>query len=100
MAKSDLDSLGKHYLQAFDHQIISSLFKIILASCFMGAAGYGTLYAVAPFVNTHTGLGLLIQAALAGLVAVVVFLVFAAYLSLPQGKKLLSFLNYGHPKSD
>lgn len=100
LAKSDLDSLGKHYLQAFDHQIISSLFKIILASCFMGAAGYGTLYAVAPFVNTHTGLGLLIQAALAGLVAVVVFLVFAAYLSLPQGKKLLSFLNYGHPKSD
>jgi peptidoglycan biosynthesis protein MviN/MurJ (putative lipid II flippase) len=44
-----------------DNKLFAATVKIIIASLFMGVAVHYALYAVAPFLNLETVLGLLIQ---------------------------------------
>jgi len=80
------------YLINFDNLISHSLLKIAASSIIMGSVGYGLLYGVEKFVNTHTGLGLLIQAGLAASIAVIVYLMAASYLKLSQADVILAKL--------
>lgn len=57
-----------------DRKVFKSIMKISLFSIIAGWAMYGILFAIAPFVDTHTGLVLLLQAGAAGVVGVAIYL--------------------------
>lgn len=71
-------------MENFDNSIFTSLTKVIVASLIMGLTGYAALYALAPIVNTHTVLGLLIQSGVAFILAGGVFYEVGSYLELSQ----------------
>ncbi len=77
-------------LENFDDTIFISLTKVIIASLFMGLTGYAALYILAPLVDTHTTLGLLIQSSLAFILAGGIFYAVGSYLGLPQLKGLFA----------
>lgn len=56
-----------------DSRVFSSTMKITLASVIAGWALYSTLVIAAPYVDTHTGLGLMVQASVAGSVGLLVY---------------------------
>ncbi len=75
-------------LEIFDSGIFISLAKVTVASICMGLVGYATLYIMAPLVDTHTALGLLIQSGVAFVSAGAVFYAVGNFLRLPQLKNL------------
>ena len=58
-----------------DQTIFRSTLIICLLSIIAGWSLYGALYLVGPAVNTHTAVGLLLQAGAAGAVGLTVYLV-------------------------
>jgi len=56
-----------------DKHIFGSIMKISLISIIAGWAVYACLFGIAPFVDTHTGLGLLIQAGVSGFTGLAVY---------------------------
>ena len=60
-------------LKYFDQELGTFIFKILTSSIIMGLVGYGGIYAFAPFVNTTTTIGLLIQSGLSVCLALVAF---------------------------
>ncbi|MFA5990814.1 MAG: murein biosynthesis integral membrane protein MurJ [Candidatus Doudnabacteria bacterium] len=73
-------------LEIFDSEIFISLAKITTSSICMGLVGYAGLYIMAPFVDTRTALGLLIQSGVAFISAGAVFYGVGSFLKLPQLK--------------
>lgn len=73
-------------------RILTSLAKIVLASLVMGVTVYGTLHLVALFVNTRTGLGLLIQTLAAILVGLIVYFKAASLLRCEEIKTVKDIL--------
>lgn len=66
MVRSRLGSLDEQYM-------IPALMKITIASMLMAMVIQGTKYAVAPYLNLQTGLGIFAQGAIAGLLGCTVF---------------------------
>jgi predicted membrane protein len=58
----------------------------------MGLVGYAILQIIAPLVNTHTFLGITIQAGTAGLGALVTYASLAYFLGLPEAKQSFSYI--------
>ncbi|MEK7617736.1 MAG: murein biosynthesis integral membrane protein MurJ [Patescibacteria group bacterium] len=85
-------SMPKEDLHAFDLGIFSQIAKIAASSLGAGLAIYGALYAIEPFVNTRTALGLLIQAGLAGAVGAIIYLFTASSLHLRQAREMLKLI--------
>ncbi|MDE2312205.1 MAG: murein biosynthesis integral membrane protein MurJ [Patescibacteria group bacterium] len=75
----------------FDGALASGISRIVAASIIMGLAGYVAIYAIAPFVNTRTVLGILLQSAWGVGLATVVYLAAADRLNLPQTKAAIAF---------
>lgn len=73
-------------------KIFKQIGKIASAALASGFAMYGALYAIEPFVNTRTVLGLLLQAGAAGLVGSVIYLMMASRLGLKQADGILASL--------
>jgi putative peptidoglycan lipid II flippase len=69
-----------------DHKVFASIMKISLISIVAGWALYGVLFVVAPYVDTHTGPGLLVQAGIAGLVGIGVYLGLSRLMRLEESK--------------
>lgn len=65
-----------------DEQVFRSIMETTLSSVIAGWIMYAFLFAIAPFLDTHTGIGLLVQASLSGLVGLAVYLGFAKLLRL------------------
>ena len=76
----------------FDKEILTSVIKIITASVLMGLTGYILLQIVGPLVNTHTLIGIAIQASTAGLGALGVYAVLAYAFDLPEAKYSLNYI--------
>ncbi len=79
-------------LKLFNVNISVFTFKILFASLMGGLITYGGLYLIEPFVNTKTGLGLLIQAGLAGLMGILTYLIFGKHLKIAQADYYWKFL--------
>ncbi len=62
-------------LEVFDSTIVTQSLKILLASILLGLATYATLYVMDPLVNTHTVIGIFLQAGIATTVGSVVYIV-------------------------
>ncbi len=77
-------------LADFDNSIFISLTKVIVSSLIMGVTGYATLYILAPLVDTHTTLGLLIQSGLAFASAGIVFYSVGRYLGIAQLRNIFA----------
>ncbi|MBI5530933.1 MAG: murein biosynthesis integral membrane protein MurJ [Candidatus Doudnabacteria bacterium] len=77
-------SSSQEAMDNFNKTIFDSSTKIIISSFFMGLAGYGALYMLAPYVDTHTVIGLLIQSGLAFIAASAVFYGVGKFLKLSQ----------------
>lgn len=71
--------------------IIISGLKILVASIVAGLSLYGTLYLVAPYVDTLTGPGLAIQTIIAGLVGLAVYLLISYIFGFEELKMILRF---------
>ncbi len=76
----------------FDKEILTSVIKIITASVLMGLTGYILLQIVGPLVNTHTLIGIAIQASTAGLGALGIYAVLAYAFGLPEAKYSLNYI--------
>ncbi len=63
-------------LHKFSKKLFELFLKIVVASIFMGITAYGLIYLIAPLVNTHTTLGILIQSGIAATAGVIVYLFF------------------------
>jgi putative peptidoglycan lipid II flippase len=61
-------------LKDFDSRVGTFLIKVIFCSVIMGLVGYSCLYIIAPYVDTRTTIGIVIQAGVSGAVAVAIFL--------------------------
>lgn len=69
-----------------DRTVFRSALTICLLSIIAGWSLYAVLYLVAPAVNTHTALGLLLQATAAGVVGLTVYVVLAKLVGLEELK--------------
>ncbi len=83
---------SKTIVHTFDHEFFRNGTKIILASIGLGVVAYGALYLVAPFLNTQTAIGLLIQVGISGSLAGVVYLLLAKALKLREAEDLVRWV--------
>jgi hypothetical protein len=58
----------------------------------MGAISYIALRLIAPFVNTHTVIGILLQSGISGIAGLVAFIALGHYLGLPELNYIISTL--------
>lgn len=75
-----------------DDFVIVRVLKISVASILMGTTTYLTLYAVAPFVDMTTYLGVLTQALAAISIALITYFIAGFAVNLPETKKVLIVL--------
>ncbi len=75
-------SLGA--IHNIESDIINRTIKITVTSVLMGLVGYATLYLLAPWFNTHTTTGLLMQSGISFIACLVVFAVVGWYLRIHQ----------------
>lgn len=78
---------NQQILQAFDAKIGTDFIKIIFASLALGLVSFAALRLVAPVVNTHTGLGILMQSGVAATLGGMVFLIISHYLEIEESKR-------------
>lgn len=67
-----------------ERRIFLSLVKIISAGLSAGLAAYGTLFLIAPLLNLETFLGIFIQGLAAGLAGLLVYVLLAFLLRMPE----------------
>jgi putative peptidoglycan lipid II flippase len=84
-------------LQLFSYGLVRAAVKIIIASIGMGAVSYLLLYLIGPLFNTHTVIGLFLQAAVSGSGGILVFLIIGYYLGLREANYVATALtNFRH----
>ena len=69
-----------------DHNVFVSIIKITLISIIAGWLMYGILFTIAPFVDTHSGIGLLTQAGTSAIVGVIIYFGLARLVRLEEFK--------------
>ncbi len=86
-----------------DYYILGNIVKITLACILTAVSGYGALYVIADFINTHTVLGILVQIIFALAVSGLVYLLTTAKLGIPDAiqikttiGKMSKFFNVGN----
>jgi peptidoglycan biosynthesis protein MviN/MurJ (putative lipid II flippase) len=84
--------LKNNSLWTFDNSLSDFLARLLISSVIGGLLGYIFLYVTAPFLNTKTGIGILVQFGVAGLVGLSGFFVSALILKLRNAQKALVFL--------
>lgn len=85
---SDESGGGKKNLEIFDATLVTQTFKIVLASMAFGVVTYGSLYLVAPFLNTRTVVGIFLQAAIATTFGGVVYIIFTRAMDVMESKAI------------
>ncbi len=70
--------------------IAERVLKILIATGIAAIGAYATLYAVAPVVGTSTSVGVFIQALLASLVGLILYMIAALLLALPEARAAVS----------
>ncbi len=90
-----LRDISKESLHKFDLNLFNKTAKIIFSALTAGFTIYGALYAIEPFVNTRTVLGLFIQAGVSGILGAIIYLIVASRLGLKQADNLLGPLSNG-----
>lgn len=85
-------------LKLSEQKILSQIGKIVCAALACGFAIYGALYALEPFVNTRTVMGLFVQAGVAAGVGAMVYLFTATTLHLSQARQILRLLKLNGSK--
>ncbi len=87
------DLKSNKIIRESDYYIVSSSTKIMISAMVSGLVAYGLLYGIALFVNTHTVLGILIQAGFAGMAAVFVYLILTMWFHIPEAISIKSALS-------
>lgn len=75
-------------LHMFDATIVTQTLKILLASIVLGVVSYGTLYLVDPILNTHTVIGIFLQASIATILGAIAYVVLTRYLNVLESKTI------------
>ncbi len=75
-----------------DDYVILNAVKILIAALLGGISAYVSLYFVAPFVNMHTYLGVLIQGSLAAAIGLGIYLLVGFLLDLSETHNLVKLL--------
>jgi len=70
----------------FDLPLLQAVMKIAFAAFFTGIVSYSLLYLVAPFLNTHTVIGIFLQAALASLGGAIVYFVLTYFMGFREAR--------------
>lgn len=79
-------------LTNFDAQLWNSLIRVLFASFLMGLTSYFLIYAVEPFVNTKTVVGILTQVAASGSMGFLVYIIAGHFLRLQESQIIMDFL--------
>lgn len=91
---SEVPTLRRGEVEGLDEKnIFSSGAKMILASFFGALAAYLSLQFLAPLVDMTTGLGILIQGGLAGIIGILIYFLFAWLLRLSELKLFFASLS-------
>ena len=77
---------------AIQKNVLKTTGRVLIASIVMGIVTYTGLYLFAPLVNTHTGLGILLQSGLAALCGGGAFLYLSQMLGLEQAGSIIRTL--------
>lgn len=95
---NDVGKGSEQILDIFDATLVTQTFKIVLASMALGITTYGTLYLVNPILNTHTVVGIFLQAGTASLFGGIIYLVTTYLMSVEESivikNKVFSILNF------
>ncbi len=75
-----------------DEYLIVNALKILISSLLAGAGAFVTLYLVSPLVDLHTYFGVLIQALLAGVIGLGIYLGVSWLLDMTETKELVKLL--------
>jgi putative peptidoglycan lipid II flippase len=75
-----------------DKKLFFDTFKILFCSVTSGLSAYAVLYLINPFVNTHTGFGLLLQFIFSATIATIIFFYTAYLQNLSQAVWVINFL--------
>ena len=78
------DLTNHQVVRQSDYYIVSSSTKILICALAGGLVAYGSLYAIALIVDTHTVLGIFVQAAVASSLAIFTYLVIAIRFGIPE----------------
>lgn len=81
-----------------DSGLLLKIEKIVIATFVMGAVAYGSLYAVAPLVDTHTVFGLSVQAFVSAVAGGAAYLFAAWLLNISEGRDLVATLKMWQEK--
>ncbi len=87
------DLRSNKIIRESDYYIVSSSTKIMISAMVSGLVAYGLLYGIALLVDTHTVLGILIQAGIAGIAAVFVYLLLTMWFHIPEAISIRSALS-------
>lgn len=87
------DLKNNQIIRESDYYIVSSSTKILISAMVSGLVAYGLLYGIASLVDTHTVIGILIQASVAGIAAVIVYLLLTIWFHIPEAVSIKSALN-------
>jgi putative peptidoglycan lipid II flippase len=73
-------------LALFDATLVTQSLKILIASMLLGVVTYSALYVVAPLVNTHTVVGIFLQATISTLLGGVAYILLTNRLQVYESK--------------
>jgi putative peptidoglycan lipid II flippase len=83
---------GMSSLHAEEREFLRGAWKIVFSSTALALSTYGALYAIEPFVNTRTWIGLVVQSGVAVGVGGLVYVACTVSLQVPDAKVLKAFL--------
>lgn len=85
--KHIMSDISLEKIMLLQRKFVVATLKILLSSIFSGLAVYGSLFAFDKYLNTTTGIGLLIQAGLSATVGGIIYLLLTVNLKIEQAKK-------------
>lgn len=86
------DLKNNQIVRESDYYIVSSSTKIVFSALLAGALAYGLLYGIAMVVDTHTVIGIFVQAVVATLGALLVYLYLTIKFDIPEAVSIRSAL--------
>lgn len=100
---SDESSTDRKSIEIFDTTLVIQTLKIVLASMVLGVMTYGTLYVVNPILNTHTVIGIFLQAAIATTVGGIAYILLTRAMDVMESEAIVNgffkFLRFLRGKS-
>ncbi|HEX3099457.1 MAG TPA: murein biosynthesis integral membrane protein MurJ [Patescibacteria group bacterium] len=82
------DKATQRVLNMFNATLVTQTLKILLASVLLGGVVYGSLYLLDPILDTHTVIGIFLQAAISTTLGGIAYIALTRYLDVMESKAI------------